>query len=51
MIAESPTRPGIFQARPEVVVTDEISPPGVTALQLIVPVGRTTMFSDSGTSR
>ena len=51
MIAESPTRPGIFQASPLVVVTDEISPPGVTALQLIVPVGRTTMFSDSGKSR
>jgi hypothetical protein len=29
MIGESPTRPGIFQARPEVVVTPEISPPAL----------------------
>ena len=51
MMAESPTRPGIFQASPLVVVTDEMSPPGVTASQLIVPVGRTTIVSFSGTSR
>src|SRR3989442_9944889 len=30
-------------ARPEVVVTEEISPWGVTASQLMVPVGRTDM--------
>src|SRR5881394_2361718 len=51
MTAESPTRPGILNARPAVVVIDEISLVGVTASQLIVPVGRATMFSDSGTSR
>src|SRR5262245_23478907 len=37
---ESPTRPGIFHAKPEVVVTPEISPFASTARQLIVPVGR-----------
>src|SRR5262245_11747455 len=37
---ESPTRPGIFHANPEVVVTPEISPLASTARQLIVPVGR-----------
>src|SRR5215510_317056 len=37
---ESPTRPGIFQANPEVVVTPEISPLASTARQLMVPVGR-----------
>src|SRR5438876_2308610 len=31
MIGESPTRPGIFQERPAVVVTEERSPCGVTA--------------------
>src|SRR5262249_858151 len=40
MSGESPTRPGIFHASPEVVVTPEISPPALTARQLIVPVGR-----------
>src|SRR2546425_7278527 len=38
MIGLSPTRPGILNARPEVVVTEEISPWGVTASQLMVPV-------------
>src|SRR5436305_3431065 len=39
MIGESPTRPGIFQARPLVVVTPDISPFGFKARQLMVPVG------------
>src|SRR5437773_3141891 len=51
MIGLSPTRPGILKASPLVVVTEEMSPWGVTASQLIVPVGRTTMCSASGTSR
>src|SRR5262245_43571232 len=42
---ESPTRPGIFQASPEVVVTPEISPFASTARQLIVPVGRSRRIS------
>src|SRR5215468_1300681 len=37
MIGESPTRPGIFHASPLVVVTPQISPRALTALQLIVP--------------
>ena len=49
MMGESPTRPGIFQARPLVVVTDERSPAALTTFKLMVPVGR-TMFSSSGTS-
>ena len=47
-IGLSPTRPGIFHARPAVVVTEERSPWGVTALQLMVPVGgwtATTSFA------
>src|SRR5712671_5093179 len=44
MIGESPTRPGIFQARPEVVVTPEISLFASTAKQLMVPVGRRRMI-------
>jgi hypothetical protein len=36
-IGESPTRPGIFHARPLVVVTPQISPLAFTPLQLIVP--------------
>src|SRR6266478_10209331 len=36
-IGESPTRPGIFQERPLVVVTPAIWPLALTALQLIVP--------------
>ena len=51
MMGLSPTRPGILNASPLVVVTDEMSPCGVTASQLIVPVGRTLMCSPSGTSR
>src|ERR1700744_582819 len=39
MIGESPTRPGIFQARPEVVVVAEMSPFSFTAMHGIVPVG------------
>src|SRR5687768_18577604 len=50
MIGESPTRPGIFHDSPLVVVTDEISPCGVTALQLIVPVLTVVSCSLSGTS-
>src|SRR5438094_10430963 len=38
MIGESPTRPGIFQARPLVVVTPDISPLAFSARQLMVPV-------------
>src|SRR5881397_569583 len=36
-IGESPTRPGIFHAKPLVVVVPHISPLELTALQLIVP--------------
>src|SRR6266849_1838074 len=43
MIGESPTRPGIFQASPDVVVTAEISPFSLTAMQGIVPVGGLAM--------
>src|SRR6202035_3588527 len=39
MIGESPTRPGIFHASPEVVVVAEISPLASTAMHGIVPVG------------
>ena len=42
MIGESPTRPGTFHDNPAVVVTEDRSPWGVTALQLIVPVFVTT---------
>src|SRR5205809_680484 len=38
-MGESPTRPGIFQDNPEVVVVPETSPLSFTARQLIVPVG------------
>src|ERR1044072_6798337 len=38
MIGESPTRPGILNASPAVVVTDDRSPCGVSASQLTVPV-------------
>src|SRR5258708_6229782 len=37
-MGESPTRPGIFQARPAVVVTPDISPLAFNARQLMVPV-------------
>jgi hypothetical protein len=36
-MGESPTRPGIFQARPLVVVTPQISPAALMPLQLMVP--------------
>ena len=36
-MGESPTRPGIFHAMPLVVVTPQISPFGLTPLQLMVP--------------
>src|SRR6266446_7708835 len=39
MIGQSPTRPGIFQDNPEVVVVAEMSPLASTAMQGIVPVG------------
>src|SRR2546423_2201214 len=39
IIGESPTRPGIFQAKPLVVVTPDISPLVFNARQLMVPVG------------
>src|ERR1700722_6909296 len=39
IIGESPTRPGIFQAKPDVVVVAEISPFSLTAMHGIVPVG------------
>src|SRR5215813_11258019 len=42
---ESPTRPGIFHANPEVVVTPEMSPLASTARQLLVPVGRSRKIS------
>src|SRR6266852_9894909 len=47
MIGESPTRPGIFHARPLVVVTPEISPLAFSARQLIVPVGGRTAISQA----
>src|SRR5579859_4478592 len=43
IIGESPTRPGIFQERPEVVVVAEMSPLASTAMQGIVPVGGCAM--------
>ena len=36
-MGESPTRPGIFQARPLVVVTPQISPLALIPSQLMVP--------------
>src|SRR5574340_1036384 len=39
MIGESPTLPGIFHARPLVVVTPETSPFTLRTRQLIVPAG------------
>src|SRR5713226_9368751 len=38
-IGEAPTRPGIFQDKPEVVVVAEMSPVESTAMHGIVPVG------------
>src|SRR4029077_16318627 len=39
IIGESPTRPGIFHANPDVVVVAEMSPFASTAMHGIVPVG------------
>ena len=50
MIGESPTRPGIFQLSPLVVVTDEMSPAGFTTFMLQVPVVLTTIRASGGTS-
>src|SRR5260370_15979735 len=50
MIGESPTGPGIFQARPLVVVTRDISPLAFKARQLIVPVGGRTAISQAQAS-
>src|SRR6202795_1749237 len=49
-MALSPTRPAILNARPLVVVTEEMSPAGFTMSRLIVPVGRTTIGVAGGTS-
>src|ERR1700687_1818903 len=43
IIGESPTRPGIFHERPEVVVVAEMSPFESTAMHGIVPVGGCAM--------
>src|SRR5438046_10520428 len=51
MIGLSPTRPGILNASPLVVVTEEITPWGVAAPQLIVPVDRNVRCLASGTDR
>src|SRR3954468_21190295 len=45
MIGESPTRPGIFQAIPLVVVTELMSPLASTAFMLIVPHVCATPYS------
>src|SRR5690349_5483180 len=45
MIGESPTRPGIFQAMPLVVVTELMSPLASTAFMLIVPHVCATPYS------
>src|SRR5947209_20535077 len=47
IIGESPTRPGIFQARPLVVVTPDISPLAFNARQFMVPVGGWTAISQA----
>src|SRR5260370_29847183 len=39
IIGESPTLPGIFHAKPEVVVVAEMSPFSLIAIHGIVPVG------------
>src|SRR5262245_42686739 len=44
MIGESPIRPGIFHARPLVLVAPEISPRALTAEQCTVPVGGDRTF-------
>src|SRR5260370_22857602 len=47
MMGEWPTRPGIFQAKPLVVVTPDISPLVLSARQLIVPVGGRRAISNA----
>ena len=47
----SPTRPGIFQDSPLVVVTDERSPAASTAFMLMVPVVKATSASSRGSSQ
>src|SRR5688572_12527539 len=47
MIGESPIRPGILKNRPLVVVTPEMLPLRSTALQLMVPQGRTPSCESS----
>src|SRR6185369_16177236 len=47
MMGESPTRPGIFQARPLVVVRPDISPFAFNARQLMVPVGGRSAISQA----
>src|SRR5262245_38859226 len=48
-IGESPARPGIFHAKPLVVVTPQISPFGLTPSQLIVPQKCSPSISPSRT--
>src|SRR5258708_39756800 len=50
MMGESPTRQGIFQARPLVVVTPDISPLAFNARQLMVPVGGRRAISQAHAS-
>src|SRR5882757_11153413 len=47
IIGESPTRPGIFHDKPEVVVVPLTSPFAFTARQLIVPVIGCAIFSSA----
>src|ERR1043166_6369410 len=47
-IGESPARPGTFQASPDVVVTEEISPLSLIRSRLMVPVGRALAGAPSG---
>src|SRR2546423_1920985 len=47
MIGESPTLPGTFHDSPLVVVTDDRSPPALTAFMLIVPVVNLTCSGSS----
>src|SRR6478735_7422997 len=51
MIGESPTRPGIFQERPLVVVHELMSPLAATSFMLIVPYEYGTPFSSYQTRR
>src|SRR5258708_18150501 len=49
-MGESPMRPGIFHARPLVVVTPDISPLPFRARQLMVPVGGRMAISQAHAS-